>query len=77
MILRLRDIGQKGDRGMSERRNGVVFIYEEKPQQCDGCGEIEELRPYGPNGECICFDCAMKDEATTEKMMGKKLFGDE
>jgi len=77
MILHLRDIGQKGDRGMSERRNGVVFIYEEKPQQCDFCSKIEELRPYGPNGECICFDCAMKDEATTEKMMGKKLFGDE
>jgi len=32
---------------------------------------------YGPNGECICFDCGMKDEKTTERMMVKVLFGDE
>jgi formylmethanofuran dehydrogenase subunit E len=62
---------------MSERVDGKVFIYAEKPQQCDACGEIAELRPYGPNGECICFNCAMKDEPTTKKMMGKVLFGEQ
>lgn len=61
---------------MSELKNGVSFIYAEKPQQCDGCGEIRELRPYGKNGECICVECAMKDPETTKKMMGIKLFGE-
>ena len=61
---------------MSERIGNIIFIREEKPQQCDLCGKIAELRPYGANGECICFDCAMKDEKTTEKMMGKVLFGE-
>lgn len=59
---------------MSENRNGKVFIYAEKPQQCDLCGKIAELRPYGKNGECICSDCGMKDKKATEKMMGKVLF---
>lgn len=61
---------------MSERIGNVVVIQDEAPQQCDYCSEIDELRPYGPNGECICFECAMKDEKTTNKMMGIVLFGD-
>lgn len=32
---------------------------------CELCGAVDELRPYGPNGEWICFDCGMKDEETT------------
>ncbi len=61
---------------MSERINDTPVIYAERPQQCDYCGEIKELRPYGPNGECICFKCAMKDKETTEKRMDKVLFGE-
>lgn len=35
---------------------------------CELCGkENEELRPFGPNNESICFDCGMKDQKTTEK----------
>ena len=41
------------------------IIYAETPQQCDLCGKVAELRPYGPNGECICFECGMKDEKQT------------
>jgi len=62
---------------MSERIGNLILICAEKPQQCDFCGKIAELRPYGPNGECICFDCGMKHEKTTERMMVKVLFGDE
>ena len=69
-------MGNLGTLRMSERIGNITFIYQEKPQQCDMCSEIKELRPYGPNGECICFECAMKDEATTTKMMGQKLFGE-
>lgn len=61
---------------MSSNINGIPVIYPEPPQQCDDCGKIAELRPYGKNGACICFDCGMKDEKHTEKMMGKILFGD-
>lgn len=68
-------IGKDGK--MSERIGKTALIYAEKPQQCDYCEEIKELRPYGPNGECICFKCAMKDGETTKRMCGKVLFGDE
>jgi hypothetical protein len=56
--------------------SGPGFIAPEKPQQCDMCGKIDELRPYGPYGECICFDCGMKVEETTSRKMGQYIFGD-
>lgn len=61
---------------MSERIGNVSFIYKEKPQQCDLCGKIAELRPYGPNGETICFQCGKKDPTMTEKIMRSYLFGE-
>jgi len=43
---------------------------------CQLCNsKNKELRPYGRNGEWICFDCAMKDEATTERRFGEVVFG--
>jgi hypothetical protein len=41
------------------------------------CGVIDECRPYGPNDEEICFDCAMKDEETTERKMAAYIFGEQ
>jgi hypothetical protein len=38
------------------------IIAVQAPQQCDLCGKIAELRPYGPKGEMVCFECGMKDE---------------
>lgn len=52
---------------MTKRIGNVTFLYKENDQQCDLCGKIAELRPYGPNGECICFECGMKDEKATEQ----------
>lgn len=52
-------------------------IAEEPPQQCEMCGAIEECRPYGPNDEQICFECAMKDEETTRKKMAAYIFGEQ
>jgi len=43
------------------------FIEQQKPQQCDLCGIIAELRPYGPNGETVCFQCGMKDEEAAKR----------
>jgi len=60
---------------MSKNINGIAVIYAEAEQQCDLCGNISELRSYGHNGECICYECGMKDEKTTDRMMAKVLFG--
>ena len=56
--------------------SGRGIIMEEPPQTCELCGVIEECRPYGPNKEQICFDCAMKDEETTIKRASQYLFGE-
>lgn len=48
---------------MSRVENGAFIIEPETPQQCDSCGEIRELRPYGPPGKTmICFACMKLDE---------------
>ena len=39
------------------------------PQQCDQCGEVAELRPFGPGGSLICFDCGRLDIKGTEARM--------
>lgn len=61
---------------MSFRVGNVTVITPEPDDVCEKCDKVAELRPYGPNGERICFDCAMKDKATTQKMMNKVLFGE-
>lgn len=56
--------------------SGPGFIAEEPMRACEMCGTIDECRPYGPNGEQICFECAMKDEETTKKKMTEYIFGE-
>lgn len=56
--------------------SGLGIIQEESPQRCELCGVIDETRPYGPNGEEICFDCGMKDEETTRKKMAEYILGE-
>lgn len=43
---------------------------------CELCGTHSELRPYGQNGEKICFPCGMKDEQATGKRMRQMVFGE-
>jgi hypothetical protein len=62
---------------MSRNVDGIPIIEAEPDFICFLCGAIEETRPYGPNGEEICFTCGMKDEEQTNRMLGKVLFGDE
>jgi len=57
--------------------SGPGFIKEQTPEACQLCGAIDECRPYGPNGENICFECGMKDEETTRKQMAKYIFGED
>lgn len=40
------------------------------------CGATEDLRPYGPRGSMICFDCAMSTperRAETERNFALQL----
>ena len=38
------------------------------------CGAAKELRPYGPKGEWVCFDCGMKDPAEVARQF-RRTFG--
>jgi hypothetical protein len=38
-----------------------IAIIDVTPAPCAFCGKAEELRPYGPAGELVCFECGMKD----------------
>lgn len=60
---------------MSKKQGKKFVIQEQNPQECEYCGKIAELRPYGKNGENICFKCAMEDEEETKKQFGKILDG--
>ena len=53
--------------------NGMLIIEPEPDDKCEYCGKIDELRPYGKNGERICYDCGMKNEEETDRQM-KKMF---
>lgn len=52
---------------MTRIEDDVLIIEDEPIGKCELCGVEEETRPYGPNGEQICFDCGQKDLATTIK----------
>ena len=47
-------------------------IEVEIPQQCDYCGEIAELRPYGRDGAAICFPCGKKNLRETVASMRRR-----
>lgn len=60
---------------MSERIGDVFHIHETPPAECEMCGRLEELRPYGPNGESICFNCALIDIDAAKRQFAKMLDG--
>lgn len=57
--------------------SGPGEISAEPPQQCDICGVVAELRPYGPNGECVCFKCGMKNEGAAMKAFSRRVIQEE
>ncbi len=59
--------------------SGRGIIAQEPDQMCEMCGKIDECRPYGPNDEQVCFDCAMNKvgKETVEKKMAQYIFGEE
>jgi hypothetical protein len=55
--------------------DGIVIIAEEPPGQCELCGDVEETRPYGPNGEEVCFKCGMENEEAAKAQFEKFVSG--
>ena len=55
-------------------RRGVIEATE--PSKCESCSKVAELRPYGPNNENICFDCAMKGLGTTKRKFSEVVLGE-
>jgi hypothetical protein len=53
----------------------IVDINAGEDGTCTACGREAELRPYGKDGAAVCFECAMKDEAETERQLGKLIEG--
>jgi len=52
-----------------------AFLAPEAPicdVKCQQCGRmVPEVRPFGPNHESICEDCAAKDmQTTTQRYLG-------
>lgn len=58
---------------MSKVKGKIFYAKKEQSSKCEICGTIAELRPYGKNGENICFKCAMKDEETTKQQFAKRI----
>ena len=59
--------------------SGLGFIAQQPDEVCEMCGAVDECRPYGPNDEQICFDCAMstpESQAIAEKKMSQYIFGE-
>lgn len=57
--------------------SGRGFIAVEPDRECELCHKVAETRPYGPNGEQVCFECGMKNEKATKRQMSKYIFGEE
>lgn len=53
---------------------GVIEV--EGDGECAFCKKVDELRPYGPRGERICFDCGMENPETAKRQMGRYIYGD-
>ena len=50
-----------------------LIIEPEPPGKCAFCGQIAELRPYGPMAEQICFECSQLDDKATVRQYKKRL----
>ena len=58
---------------MKPRRPVVITLEEQRPAICEACGRTAEVRPYGPGGIQVCFDCGMLDEETAKMRFRRRL----
>lgn len=61
---------------MTKRIGDQVIITDEPMKPCKLCGKMKECRPYGPQGEEVCFDCAKKDPAAMRRGVRKMMLGE-
>jgi hypothetical protein len=61
---------------IDENGNRVIILETEPDGICEMCGSTDELRPYGPRGENVCFDCGMKDPEAAARRLRQHLFGE-
>ena len=54
-------------------KDGRFAIEAEPEQTCELCGAKAETRPYGPNGEEVCFHCGMKDEEAAKRALKQRI----
>lgn len=52
-----------------------TIIEKEDVDRCEICGAIAEVRPYGPNGEEVCFQCGMRDEDAARRGFSEHVMG--
>lgn len=55
--------------------SGRGLICAEPDDICELCGKVDELRPYGPGGKRVCFDCGMKDQEQAKARLHNYIFG--
>lgn len=60
---------------MSQKVGDVFYIEGEDSAKCEMCGKVDELRPYGPGGKNVCFDCAMLDPEEAKRQFQLRLGG--
>jgi hypothetical protein len=56
--------------------SGPGVIEHEPDGICELCGATTEVRPYGPNGEEVCFACGMRDRDAAERGFRAFVMGD-
>ena len=56
--------------------SGHGYISVELPEMCQLCSKVAELRPYGPKGEYVCFECGMKDEESMKRGFSRMIMGE-
>lgn len=61
---------EAGHRGVE---GGGVIIEQQEEDICELCGDVAELRPYGPRGERVCYSCMKKDEPAAQAAFSKLL----
>ena len=56
-------------------KNGqkVLVIEPESEGACELCGKTAELRPYGPGGKNICFECGDRHEPETMRRCRERM----